>query len=149
MEIGTLYTLCFVICGIFLSSCEGEANLGRLKVEGIPDIYFQLWQEREFDKATAITYQIYYGPRPITPRKFLLGTDTYEVNTHHFKAKSIDSIIYVTFYSKEEICAIYDLRTGKGHPGLEKNWNSSYKVANELLKELQEHNSSFVGTWAN
>ena len=131
-----------------LSSCEGEAYLGELKVRGLENVFVKLWQDREFDKATAIKYQVIVGEKEETAKRFLLGTDAYERNTKNFQASSFDSIVYITFHSDYEICALYDLKQRQGYPNIEKDWKKGREVANKLLKRLQEEkNSKFEGKW--
>lgn len=133
---------------IILQSCEGEADLGKLQVKNAEDIYIRLWQEREFDSATALYFQIYREPDfPITTKKYLHGTDTYETDTDNFFAESVNGIVYLTFHSQTEVSAIYDLKSSKGYPHFESDWRESFKVADQLLLELKKTKPELTSSW--
>jgi hypothetical protein len=138
-----------IFCSLIsLLSCKGEGKLGNLDVNGISGICFELHQERDFDSATAIDYQIFReGSTPITPRKFLLGTTSYEIDTKNFYAECIDSIIYLTYNSKTEVFALYDLRSNIGYPNLENDWKKSFENAERLLLKLKKTKPELTGEW--
>ena len=141
--------LLILFVSILIFSCEGEKEvyLGKVQIEGIDDVTFDIFQRREFDSVTPINYQIVKEKEFITAKKFLLGTFTYETDTKNFRARSVDSIVYLTFYSTHEICAVFDLKTEKGYPHLETDGIENFELADSLLRKLQKKNSQLTGNW--
>jgi hypothetical protein len=127
---------------------EPTHEIGRVQVKGIPQVYFDLEQENEYDMATAI----YYGVSTernmtISPMRHLIGTHDYITNPDNFAANSVDSIIYLTWGDTSEIYAVYDLRTGNGYPSRMDNWKEGSEVADSLTQLLKQTKPYLNAHW--
>ena len=109
-----------------------------------------IYQEDEFDFVTALKYEIMGSEKNIILKKSLLiGTEDHITDLNDFKAKSIDSIVYLTWINENDIYAVYDLKSGKGYP--RSSLNESLKIelenGNNLLDRLKEINPNLNANW--
>lgn len=127
---------------------EPTHEIGKVQVKGIPQVYFDLEQENEFDMATAICYGVSTESNMIiAPMKHLIGTHDYITNPDNFAANSVDSIIYLTWGDTTEIYAVYDLRTGNGYPSRMDNWKEGSQVADSLTELLKQTKPYLTENW--
>jgi len=146
-----LFLLILVFAAVFyfvFIDREPTHEIGRVQVKGIPNIYFNLEQENEFDMATAIYYGVSTeNNKTVAPMKHLIGTHDYITNPDNFAAKSVDSIIYLTWGDTNEIYAVYDLKTGSGYPSRMENWKQGSQVADSLMEILNQTKPYLTANW--
>lgn len=127
---------------------EPTHEIGRVQVKGVPQVYFDLEQENEYDMATAIYYRISTeNNMTVAVKKHLIGTHDYITNPDNFAANSVDSIIYLTWGDTTEIFAVYDLKTGKGYPSRMDNWKEGSQVADSLTRLLKQSKPYLKANW--
>lgn len=125
-------------------------NIGRVQVKGIPNLYFDLEQENEFDMVTAIYYGISTeNNMTVAPMKHLIGTHDYIASPSNFSANSVDSILYLTWGDTTEIFAVYDLRDCNGYPSRMDNWKEGLQVADSLTEILKQSKPYLTVNWKN
>jgi len=135
---------------ILFTSCFKERKIGQLEISGIENVFMNIYQEDEFDFVTALRYEITDSEKNlILEKSHLIGTNDHITNLNDFKAKSFDSIVYLTWGNENEIYAVYDLKSGKGYPKsqLDKNWKLKFENANNLVNQLKEKNPNLIGNW--
>jgi len=127
---------------------EPTHEIGRVQVKGIPQLYFDLEQDNDFDMVTGISYGISTETNEIiAPKKALIGTHDYITSPENFHANSVDSIIYLTWGDTTEIYAVYDLRTGHGYPSRMGNYKNSSQVADSLTDLLNKSRPYLTANW--
>lgn len=134
--IGVFIVFATIFYLVFIDT-EPTHKIGRVQVEGIPNVYFDLEQENEFDMATAIYYGISTeNNMTVAPMKHLIGTHDYITNPDNFAGNSVDSIIYLTWGDTIEVYAVYDLKTTR-----------RLQDKDDLLSRLREQKPYLIGTW--
>ena len=115
-------------------------------MKGVNDIFINIFQEDEFDYATALSYEIVDNNDSIILRKsFLIWTLDGESYLKSFTANSYDSIIYLTYPDPMKIYAVFDLKSKRGYPnGIR---NNDYEKGEQLFKRLQSFNPNFRAGW--
>ncbi|PHR94009.1 MAG: hypothetical protein COA80_12910 [Leeuwenhoekiella sp.] len=132
------------------TSCFKERRIGQLEISGIDNVFMNIYQEDEFDFATALKYEITDSEKNLILEKSnLIGTSEHITDLYDFKAKSFDSIIYLTWGNENEIYAIYDLKSGKGYPKsqLNENWKLQFQNADSLVNKMKEKNPNLNANW--
>ncbi|MCL5130541.1 hypothetical protein [Algibacter sp. L4_22] len=135
---------------ILFTSCFQERKIGQIKVSGIEDTFMNIYQKDEFDFVTPLYYEILDSDENLILEKHhLIGTEDHITDLNDFKAKSYDSILYLTWGKESEIYAIYDLKSGKGYPKskLNENWKTKFENANDLVNRLKEMNPNLNANW--
>jgi len=135
---------------ILFTSCFKERKIGQLKVNGIENVFVNIYQEDEFDFVTALKYEIVDSEKNlILVKSQLVGTEDHITNLNDFRASSFDSIMYLTWGNENEIYAVYDLKSGKGYPKskLNEDWKLKFQNADNLVNELKKNNPNLIANW--
>ena len=135
---------------VLFTSCFKERKIGELKVNGMKNIFVNIYQKDEFDSATPLYYEITKSEKDtILKKTHLIGTHDHITDLNDFKAKSFDSIVYLTWGNENEIYAVYDLKSGQGYPKskLNENWKLRFENADNLINELKEKNPNLIANW--
>jgi len=142
--------ICFLLCNVIILSCTDQHDIGRLPGEGLNNIYVKLDQDNEFDHSTGIHYEIIFGNGQVIVEKTLLtGCSDYIEDLSDFTAGSCDSVIFVTFFDSTHVFAVYDLKTGNGHPrsSKETDYKTSYFFGDSLIQELNSCKPELKADW--
>tara|TARA_R110000868_G_scaffold410364_1_gene698190 strand:+ start:97 stop:543 length:447 start_codon:yes stop_codon:yes gene_type:complete len=135
---------------ILFTSCFQERKIGQIKVSGIENTIVNIYQKDEFDFVTPFYYEILDSDKNLILEKHhLIGTEDHITDLENFKAKSYDSIVYLTWGNENEIYAVYDLKSGKGYPKSKLNgtWKSELENGTELVNELRKINPNLIANW--
>ncbi|QLG45310.1 hypothetical protein [Costertonia aggregata] len=121
-------------------------------MSGIENTFVNIYQKDEFDFVTPLYYEILDSDENLILEKHhLIGTNDQIMDLENFKAKSYDSIVYLTWGKESEIYAVCDLKSGKGYPKskLNKNWKTEFENSNDLVNRLKEINPDLKANWNN
>lgn len=126
---------------VFCGCGPSIEKLGMVKIEGIEGIHFVIYQERDFDSATALYYKIEdENGKEIQKMFFLGGTHDYYENTNDFLAGSYDSIIFLSYYVIENVDIIYDLKNKHPLDRVSTPYDVLMKERDSLLAVLKTYN---------
>ena len=138
------------LVSLLISSCFGERKVGKLPVSEMDNIFVNVYQEDEFDFVTPLLYEIIDAENNVVLKKsILIGTEDHITDLKEFKAKSLDSILYLIWGNEDEIYAIFDLKTGKGYPNSTKNETMKSKLenGNSLVDRIKTIHPDITANW--
>lgn len=141
-----LLIICFV-----LTSCSSEYKIGKLKVEGLKDVFVNFTSVDQFERYDPIYFEVVNDKNEIILRKYSLSaSENYETDLNKFKAKSIGSIMYITYKEEGMVYAIYDFESKKGYPnGTDGEWEYVSSVRDKLFEKLKKNNPNLKAEWNN
>lgn len=153
LSLFVLVALVLVAAGVlglaYIVSYKAEDRLvGRVTVDNVPGVYFQVYQEQEFDSATALYYEVRTASGKILSYKHhLVGTHD-QAEESDFRASSHDSVVYLvaTYPPATEVLALHDLRTGTGFPsaGPQEHFEETYRRGRCLLAAVRRCNNKLT-----
>ncbi len=123
-------------------------EIGRIQVNGMPNVYFDLEQDNDFDMVRGISYGISTeNHETIASKTSIVGTHDHITNTADFYASSVDSIIYLTWGDTTAVYAVYNLASGSSRSNEKTTWEETARIQNELLNRLKDRRPYLVGNW--
>jgi len=135
-----------------MASCSEQHEIGLIEIKGIPGTYVRLSQDDEFDSSTGVYFEIINdNDEIILSKNLLFGSLDYIESSSLFKANSIDSIIYITYYDPKEVYAIFDLKSGKGYPRSLNDENTdvetTFTSADSLFNLIKSQEPKLEANW--
>ena len=143
------YKIGYIALLLFFVSCypKGDKYIGKVTVEGLDNIYFNIYQEypHDLEPGLAIDYEIVSDNKILSSRSFLSGSHSgdFPVQINDYFTGVYDDIIYLSYGDKNRVCAIYDLKTNSGYPkgiSMSEDSKSIFNRADSLFSILQGFN---------
>lgn len=119
---------------------DGPSRLvGTFPVPHHEQVRFLVYQDHQFDQATALDYAVTSAGDTVAPRRFLVGTHDW-VQPEDLVADSFDSLVYLSYPTRHDVVVVYDLRSRQAF-SLMSEENDSTKRA-QLVQRLRRHDPS-------
>ncbi len=141
-----LWIIAYLLFSYRCGTIDNHREAAKFAVSGNDSYNIYIYQEDEFDSATALYYSIKDNKKHylLIDKVFLSNTADYIDGPEDFSSRIVDSLIYITYINHKHVNAIFDLRSRKSSVRLSLATKAQLEWNDSLFKILKKHDSSLV-----